>query len=42
MTVYVLSVNGEVVGVYNEYVKAYDIGCNKYDGNFDLDEFDVE
>ena len=42
MTVYVLSVNGEVVGVYNEYVKAYDIGCNKYDGDFDLDEFDVE
>lgn len=42
MTVYVLSVDGEVVGVYNEYIKAYDIGCEKYDGDFELEEFDVE
>lgn len=42
MIVYVLSVNGEVIGVYDEYVKAYDIGCEKYDGAFDIDEFDVE
>ena len=33
MTVYVLSVNGEIIGVYDEYVKAYDL---------DLEEFDVE
>lgn len=42
MTVYLLNVNGEVVGVYDEYTKAYDIGCDKYSGNFDIDEFDVE
>jgi hypothetical protein len=42
MTVYVLSVDGEVVGVYDEYVKAYDIGCKKYNRDFDLDEFEVE
>jgi len=42
MTVYVLSVDGEIIGIYDEYTKAYDIGCNKYDGNFDIEEFDVE
>lgn len=42
MTVYVLIVGEEVVGVYDEYVKAYDIGCEKYDGDFDVEEFDVE
>lgn len=42
MTVYVLSVDGEVVGVYDDYMKAYDLGCSKYDGDFDLDEFEVE
>lgn len=42
MTVYVLSVNGEVAGVYDEYIKAYDIGCEKYNGDFNLEEFDVE
>lgn len=42
MTVYLLNVNGEVVGVYDEYTKAYDIGCSRYSGDFDIDEFDVE
>lgn len=42
MTVYVLSINGEVVGVYDEYIKAYDIGYEKYGDGFDIDEFDVE
>lgn len=42
MTVYVLSVDGEIVGVYDEYVKAYDIGREKYDEDFDIDEFEVE
>jgi len=42
MTVYVLTVDNEVVGVYDEYTKAYDIGCSKYDGDFDIDEFEVE
>jgi hypothetical protein len=42
MTVYVLSVDGEIIGIYDEYTKAYDIGCSKYDGNFDIEEFDVE
>lgn len=42
MTVYVLSVNGEVVGVYNEYIKANDIGCEKYNGEFIIDEFEVK
>ena len=35
MTVYVLSVDGEIIGIYDEYTKAYD-------GNFDIEEFDVE
>lgn len=42
MTVYVLTVDNEVVGVHDEYTKAYDIGCSKYDGDFDIDEFEVE
>lgn len=42
MTVYVLSVDREVVGVYNEHIKAYDVGCSEYNGDFDIDEFDVE
>ena len=42
MTVYVLTVDNEVVGVYDEYTKAYDVGCSKYDGDFDIDEFEVE
>lgn len=42
MTVYVLSIAGEIVGVYDEYIKAYDIGCNKSNGNFSIEEFDVE
>lgn len=42
MTVYVLTVDNEVVGVYDEYTKAYDIGYSKYDGDFDIDEFEVE
>lgn len=42
MTVYVLTIDNEVVGVYDEYTKAYDIGCSKYDGDFDIDEFEVE
>lgn len=42
MTVYVLSVNREIAGVYDEYIKAYDIGCEKYNGDFNLEEFDVE
>lgn len=42
MTVYVLSVNEEIIGVYDEYVKAYDVGCKNYDGDFDINEFEVE
>lgn len=42
MIVYVLSVDGEVKDVYYEYLKAYDIGCEKYDGDFYLEEFDVQ
>lgn len=42
MTVYVLTVEDEVVGVYDEYMKAYDIGCSKYNGDFDIEEFEVE
>ncbi len=42
MTVYVLTVDNEVVGVYDEYTKAYDVGYSKYDGDFDIDEFEVE
>lgn len=40
--VYVLTVDNEIVGVYDEYAKAYDIGCSKYDRDFDVDEFEVE
>lgn len=42
MTVYVLTVEDEVVGVYDEYMKAYDVGCSKYHGDFDIEEFEVE
>lgn len=42
MTVYVLSVNGKIIGVYDEYIKGYDIGCEKYDEDFDLEEFEIE
>lgn len=42
MTVYVLIVEKEVVGVYDEYTKAYDVGCSKHDGDFDIEEFEVE
>ena len=42
MTVYILSVDGEIIGVYDEYTKAYDVGCNKHNGNFDIEEFDIE
>lgn len=41
MTVYVLTVEDEVIGVFNEYMKAYDIGCSK-NGDFDIEEFEVE
>ena len=42
MTVYVLTVDAEVMGVYDEYMKTYDVGCSKYNGNFDIEEFEVE
>lgn len=42
MTVYVLTVEDEVIGVFNEYMKAYDIGCSKDNGDFDIEEFEVE
>lgn len=42
MTVYVLTVEDEVVGVFNKYMKVYDIGCSKYNGDFDIEEFEVE
>lgn len=42
MTVYVLTANKEVVGVYDEYTKAYDTGCENYGADFDVEEFDVE
>ena len=42
MTVCVLTVEDEVVGVYDEYMKAYDVGCSKYNGEFDIEEFEVE
>ena len=41
MTVYVLIVDKEVMGVYYDYMKAYDVGCNEYDGEFVIEEFDV-
>lgn len=41
MTVYVLKVEDEVVGVYDEYMKAYDVGCSN-NGDFDIEEFEVE
>lgn len=40
--VYVLTVDNEIVGVYDEYTKAYDVGCSGYSGDFDIDEFEVE
>ncbi len=42
MTVYVLITETGVVGVYDDYMKAYDLGCSKYDGDFDIEEFDLE
>lgn len=42
MTVYVLTVENGVIGVFNEYMKAYDIGCSKYNGDFYIEEFEVE
>lgn len=44
MTVCVLSVNGEIEGVYTDYLKAYKSGCEKYgdDFDFDIEKFDVK
>ena len=36
--VYLLYVNGEVVGVYDSYMKALDVGMFDYCGYFDIIE----
>lgn len=42
MEVYVLMVDGECVGVFYEHTKAYDVGCRDYNGDFDIDEHEIQ